>query len=107
MVRRYDEAVAQAEDVIGRRPSLTDHGYNTLVSIVALTACCAVHDPARVRGWVDHMLTRPSPAAPARGVQVLAAAVHASGGEAAAAAELAATVRALVLGQADDPSGHR
>jgi hypothetical protein len=52
------------------------------------------------------MLTRPSPAAPAWGVQVLAAAVHASGGEAAAAAELAATVRALVLGQADDPSGH-
>jgi hypothetical protein len=69
MVRRYDEAVAQAEDVIGRAPLLTDHGYNTLVSIVALTACCAVHDPARVRGWVDHMLTRPSPAAPAWGVQ--------------------------------------
>lgn len=107
MVRRYDEAVAQAEDVIGRAPLLTDHGYNTLVSIVALTACCAVHDPARVRGWVDHMLTRLSPAVPAWGVQVLAAAVHASGGEAAAAAELAATVRALVLGQAEDPSGHR
>ena len=59
MVGRYDEAVAQAEDVIGRAPSLTDYGYDTLVSIVALTACCAVHDPARMRGWVDHMLTRP------------------------------------------------
>jgi len=50
MVGRYDEAVAQAEDVIGRAPSLTDYGYDTMVSIVALTACCAVHDPARGRG---------------------------------------------------------
>lgn len=43
----YGGAVELAEAVIARAPSHDDFGYDVFVTVVALVACCAVHDPSR------------------------------------------------------------
>jgi hypothetical protein len=93
MQRRYDEAVAQATDVIARSPSLDEGGQASFVAIVALSACTAVSDPSIARSWIDELLSRPSPTNTMWGNEVLVAALHASEGDAVEASALAMKVR--------------
>jgi hypothetical protein len=94
MMRRYDEAVAQAELVIARSGPPAGYGHDTFVAIVALVACCCVAEPERVRGFVPFLLTRLAPENSMWAIQVVAAAVHAAAGERGEAAALVVAIRA-------------
>jgi len=94
MMRRYDEAAAQAELVIARSGPPAAFGHDTFAAVVVLVACCCVPTPERVRGFVPFLLTRVEAEHTMWSIQVLAAAVHAAAGERAEAAALVVAVRA-------------
>jgi hypothetical protein len=105
MMRRYDEAVAQAEAVVERSGPPAGHGHDTFVAVVALVACCCVAEPGRVRAFAGYLLTRLDPDHTMWANQVLAAAVHAAAGESAEAAALVVAIQARLhrAGQASLP----
>ncbi len=103
MMRRYDEAVAQAEVVVARSGPLAGFGHDSFVAVVALVACCGVPEPGRVRHWVGFLLTRLGPDLTMWANQVIAAAVYAAAGERAEATALVVAIRAR-LAKAGQPS---
>ncbi|HEV7650420.1 MAG TPA: winged helix-turn-helix domain-containing protein [Actinophytocola sp.] len=105
MMRRYDEAVAQAEIVVARSGAPAGYGHDTFVAVVALVACCCVSEPERVRGVIEYLLTRLDPEHAMWANQVVAAAMHAAAGESAKAAALVVAIRARLdrAGQASLP----
>jgi predicted ATPase/DNA-binding winged helix-turn-helix (wHTH) protein len=104
-MRRYDEAVAQAELVVARSGPPAGYGHDTFAAMVALVACCCVSEPERVRGFVEHLLTRIDAEHTMWANQVLAAAAHAAAGESAEAAALVVAIQARLdrAGQASLP----
>jgi predicted ATPase/DNA-binding winged helix-turn-helix (wHTH) protein len=93
MMRRYDEAVEQAEAVVARAGP--NPGYEYDVAITLLASCWAVEQPARALGLVDQLLglgRLPEDSAMWAN-QVLAASVYASCGDRARAVALAEKVR--------------
>lgn len=93
MLRRYDEAIAQADAVIARAPARAVHGQDTFPAIVAVAACRAVHTPDDALRWAGHLLGRGYEGLPMWGDQVLVSAMHAARGDPAEATTLAETVR--------------
>ena len=104
-MRRYDEAVAQAEIVVARSGPPVGYGHDAMVAVVALVACCCVAEPERVRGLVEYLLFRLDPEHTMWANQVIAAAAHAAAGESAEAAALVVAIRARLdrAGQASLP----
>jgi predicted ATPase/DNA-binding winged helix-turn-helix (wHTH) protein len=93
MVRRYAEALDQADRVIaGLGDGPITHG--PFVAIVAATALRALDDPAGASRWLDPLLSLPSTVEPMWANEILASVVHASAGRTELAAELAGRVRA-------------
>jgi predicted ATPase/DNA-binding winged helix-turn-helix (wHTH) protein len=103
MQRRYDEALAQADDVIERSSDLEDGGLARFVAVVAWSACNVLAPPAVSGRYLDELLTRPSPSAPMWGNEVLAATICASAGDGRRSARLAARVRERMQRAGQDP----
>jgi predicted ATPase/DNA-binding winged helix-turn-helix (wHTH) protein len=92
MLRRYDQALDQADAVIARHDGPIRH--STAAAMVAASACRVVDDPDGAARWLDELLSLPSPAEPMWANEILASAIHASRGQVALAARLADRVRA-------------
>jgi predicted ATPase/DNA-binding winged helix-turn-helix (wHTH) protein len=93
MLRRYDEAIAQADAVIARASARAVPGQDTHPAIVAAAACRAVHAPDDALRWADHLLSRGYEGSPMWGDQVLVSAMHAARGAPAEATALVEAVR--------------
>ncbi|MEU5877005.1 winged helix-turn-helix domain-containing protein [Spirillospora sp. NPDC047279] len=91
-MRRFDEAIEQAEAVIGDTPRQGGPRQEVFVAITGLVACQVVHRPALCAPWLDMLLSVPSRDEPMWANQVLGAAVLASCGDRAGAAALADAV---------------
>lgn len=92
-VRRYDDAIAQAEAVAGDPPWDDDQGQATFVAVTLLAACELATRPERARAWLTPLLSYPSPERPMWGNLVVGAAVLASVGETSEAVRLTDRVR--------------
>ena len=92
-VRRYDDAIAQAEAVAGDPPWDDDQGQATFVAVTLLAACELASRPERAREWLTPLLSYPSPERPMWGNLVVGAAVLASVGEIPEAVHLTERVR--------------
>jgi predicted ATPase/DNA-binding winged helix-turn-helix (wHTH) protein len=103
MLRRDDEALAQAEAVIGRSPDPHDGGLARFVAVVAWSACNVLAAPAVSGRYLDELLTRPSPGAPMWGNEVLAATICAWAGDGPRSARLVARVRERLQRAGQDP----
>jgi predicted ATPase/DNA-binding winged helix-turn-helix (wHTH) protein len=103
MQRRYDEALAQAEAVIDRSPTHEMGGLGRFVAVVAWSACNVLAAPAVSGRYVDELLTRPTPASPMWGNEVLAATIRASAGDAPGCARLVVGVRERLRWRGQDP----
>jgi predicted ATPase/DNA-binding winged helix-turn-helix (wHTH) protein len=92
ILRRYEDAIEQATQVVGRTSS-SPAGYDTFVAITALAALQVVHAPTEARRWVDYLLAAPEPEAVMWANQVVCSAILAANGETDVASDLAATTR--------------
>ena len=101
--RRYDEALAQAEDVIERSARRGDGGLARFVAVVVWSACNVLAAPEVSGRYVDELLGRPSPTSPMWGNEVLAATICAAAGDGPRSARLTASVRERLLRAGQDP----
>lgn len=92
--RRYDEALDQAEAVAGSPPLPEDAGQAALVSVTMLAACDVATRPERARGWLDALMTQPTPEQPMWGSLVVSAAILVSTGALRRGVDLVERVRA-------------
>ncbi len=92
-LRRYDEAIDQAHSVAGDPPLSEGAGQESFVAVTMLAACDAVGRPELARGWIDALVSLPSPAEPMWGNLVVSATILASVGEVREAVELVDRVR--------------
>ncbi len=88
LLRRYDEAVAQAEAVIARLPRGGPEDQAGQVAVTAWTSFTLLADPAGATRWLEQLVTLPSPRYVMWGNQVLAASVQAANGQARSALQL-------------------
>lgn len=103
MQRRYEEALAQADDVIRRSSDRHGGGLPRFVAVVAWSACNLLAPPAVAGRYLDELLVRPSPAAPMWGNVVLAATICASAGDAETSTRLTVGVRERLRRAGQDP----
>ncbi|MET0325061.1 MAG: hypothetical protein ABW219_07565 [Ilumatobacteraceae bacterium] len=101
--RGYDAAVAQADDVIRRTPDPDRGGLGRFVAVVVWSACNVLAAPNVSGRYLDELLTRPSPATPMWGNEILAATICAAAGDGPRSARLTASVRARLRRAGQDP----
>ncbi len=90
-LRRFDEAVRAVEGFRAVRPE--DSDYPELVGVSARHACTFLDDPTGSVAWVDAVQDFPSERCQMWANQLLAAAVHAAHGDAAATGALVWRIR--------------
>jgi predicted ATPase/DNA-binding winged helix-turn-helix (wHTH) protein len=94
MLRRYVDALDQADAVIARVSSGEPVTNGVFVAMVAAVALRVVDDAAAASRWLEQLLSIPSTTEPMWGNEILASAVHAAAGRPELAAEIAGRVQA-------------